>query len=519
MELSTLEERLSDYGPGGYYLLETFILELLRLDAESQGQTIVTGDKSPHSRMDAFAPKGVGSIKQPLSIEIIHVLSPKRLDSIVNLFLRYKKTEDEGLLIISLRNMAKDSLTDSARSRIGKNLYIWEESDLQPLISRHRVEVDRLQKGLFSARIKMAVSRSHDEWKEKRDEVISDVAERYRLGRFSLLLGAGVSSSAGLPDWDTLLNSLFVSMLTNDELNEGRSDEEAVSSIVKRLRQLEAQSTLSLARYIRRGLSTGSKEEQAEFTQSVTKQLYSLRDKRFNLRSSLIREIAGLCVPTRTGANVRAILTYNFDDLMERELHERNLSYKSIFEEIDLANSDELPIYHVHGFLPEDRSLHPGLERATLVFSEEGYHRIYSEAYHWSNLIQLSNFKETSCLMIGLSLTDPNLRRLLEISAKSSEKPKHFAFLKRMSVENLTDVAEGKPAVRAPAGILKKICRPTPFAARRSDAGAWGKHNMVRISRRDTKFSEINRKPRWRTQVAESELSRPDPKWAASREP
>ena len=37
--------------------------------------------------------------------------------------------------------------------------------------------------------------------------------------------------------------------------------------------------------------------------------------------------------------------------------------------------------------------------------------------------------------MIGLSMTDPNLRRLLDISAKNLDKPRHFAFIRRISHE------------------------------------------------------------------------------------
>lgn len=211
-----------------------------------------------------------------------------------------------------------------------------------------------------------------------------------------------------------------------------------------------------LARYIRKGLSAGSEKEQKEFIQAVTTRLYSLRNKQYSLSSPLIKEIASLCTPTRTGAKVRSVITYNFDDLMERELEARNLSIRSIFEEVELAAPEELPIYHVHGFLPENRTNYSNLDRTTLVFSEEGYHQIYSEAYHWSNLVQLASLKETTCLMVGLSLTDPNLRRLLEIAAKSTDRPKHFAFLPRVSLEKFTK-DDGKNVVRAPTGVSKRF--------------------------------------------------------------
>jgi len=41
-------------------------------------------------------------------------------------------------------------------------------------------------------------------------------------------------------------------------------------------------------------------------------------------------------------------------------------------------------------------------------------------------------------------LTDPNLRRLLEISAKSLERPKHFAFMRRLSEEKFLKEERGK---------------------------------------------------------------------------
>jgi uncharacterized protein YbaR (Trm112 family) len=58
--------------------------------------------------------------------------------------------------------------------------------------------------------------------------------------------------------------------------------------------------------------------------------------------------------------------------------------------------------------------------------------------------------------MIGLSLTDPNLRRLLEIAAKSNDKPKHFAFLRRISYEEFMKV-DGKNIVSASKAIVEKF--------------------------------------------------------------
>ncbi|MGM3389168.1 SIR2 family protein [Stutzerimonas stutzeri] len=455
MNLTSLEEKLADYGSGGYYLLESFLLQLLKLEADSHNQSLQLEDRSSHSRFDAFAPQGLGGIAGPLAIEIVQVLSPKRLEAEIHRHESQKSSGDEKLLIISFRQMSKDSKYMQILSeRSEGQVYFWGSLEVQDLLDKHHEAATALSEKMFSIRFQRAISNNPEDWRKKRTEILKEVGDYYRAGRFSMFLGAGVSSSAGLPDWDTLLNSLFVSMLTDGGLDERKADKDQVASIVKRLRQVDGPSALMLARYIRKGVSASSGLEHNKFITSVTEQLYGLRDQRFSLSSPLIKAIASLCAPSRTGAKVRSVLTYNFDDLIERELEARGLAFKSIFEEIDLAGPEDLPVYHVHGFLPEDRLKHPNIDKSTLVFSEEGYHRIYGEAYHWSNLIQLNSLKETACLMVGLSLTDPNLRRLLEISAKSIDKPKHYAFLKRVSYDSFS-MEQGKTIVRAPRSVIR----------------------------------------------------------------
>jgi hypothetical protein len=160
-------------------------------------------------------------------------------------------------------------------------------------------------------------------------------------------------------------------------------------------------------------------------------------------------------MPRQNGARVKSVITYNFDDLLEKNLTSKSIKYHSIYTENEISSSDELPIYHAHGFLPENRSLYQSLDKTTLVFSEEGYHHIYSNPYHWSNLIQLYNLKENNCLMIGLSMTDPNLRRLLDISGKNSEFSRHYVFMNRLSIDSF--VYEKSEEIDDQGNKVKKI--------------------------------------------------------------
>ncbi len=67
------------------------------------------------------------------------------------------------------------------------------------------------------------------------------------------------------------------------------------------------------------------------------------------------------------------------------------------------------------------------------MFSEDSYHSQFIEPFSWSNLIQLNKLNQNTCLLIGLSLTDPNLRRLLDVSSrKNSEKKINHYIIKKV---------------------------------------------------------------------------------------
>ncbi|MGY3260593.1 SIR2 family protein [Pseudomonas chlororaphis] len=456
MDFFALEERLAPYGSGGYLFLEAFLTKLLQIEAAHYGHEVNSLDTHT-SLFDAVAPQGIGDITTPVFIEYLFSATKNRVKLLLDSF-RMHGEPGFGLLIIApkMPEPTPSYILHEPDAPGHTPVVIWGESKINDLMHKHKDEVNKLTDSLFSLRLKMAATRPTKPWLEERDQLIKLVAERYRSGSFSLVLGAGVSSSAGLPDWNTLLNSLFVSMLAQENIGEDKSDTAQVSQIVSRLMEVDGPSALMLARYIRKGLSVGSPTEQQGFIEAITNQLYSLRNTEFPIESELITAIARLCTPSRTGAKVRSILTYNFDDFIERALSGRSLIHKSIFEEFETPSAEELPVYHVHGFLPEARDKYSNLDRCTLVFSEEGYHLIYRDAYHWSNLVQLNSLKETSCLMIGLSLTDPNLRRLLEIASKSIEKPKHYAFMRRLTSKKFKSGDRGHP-LKIPSSVIDRF--------------------------------------------------------------
>ncbi len=60
------------------------------------------------------------------------------------------------------------------------------------------------------------------------------------------------------------------------------------------------------------------------------------------------------------------------------------------------------------------------------MFTEEQYHRLTLEGLNWAVVYLLWCLRQHTVLFIGLSMTDPNIRRLLDAAVASSEEPVHF---------------------------------------------------------------------------------------------
>jgi len=431
---------IDEGGPKSYYSFETFVQHLLKHHIESQEKEfLISTDSTRYG--DAFAPEGFDQFDGPTLIEIKFNLTriPARyfLERSIYRFLNeYTENNFKNILIISAKPISDKFLfridDELSRNNLPFKITFWGPADLNKIASKNRKMVNKIANNLFALRLSSAISKPIGDWKHEREEIVENLKSCYKKGQFSLFLGAGVSSSAGMPDWNTLLNSLFVTYLTQEFDNDVAMGDKDISDLVSRLNSIDEPSALMAARYLRKGLSKGDGDTK-KFIEAVTKNLYKLRNSKFSIDSDLIKSIASMCLPRRTGAKVKSVVTYNFDDLLERQLSSNAILHRCIYTDNESYDPDELPIYHVHGFLPEDRESYDGLDNSTLVFSEEGYHQIYSDSYHWSNLVQLNSFRESNCLMVGLSMTDPNLRRLLEISSKNIERSKHFAFMQRLS--------------------------------------------------------------------------------------
>ena len=193
---------------------------------------------------------------------------------------------------------------------------------------------------------------------------------------------------------------------------------------------MQAGAPLVTASYIQKALDN-------KFFDEIRNALYS------NVKpitdNTLLKTIAKASRALIGKIGVKAIITYNFDDLLEQHLSLNGTDYKSIYREGDFEIATKRTIYHVHGFLPKKVEKYSDLDKSLLVFSEDGYHTLLNDPYSWSNMVQLKALRENTCVLIGLSGIDPNLRRLFSNYSKRFDVCKHYILLQRQL--NSTDTS------------------------------------------------------------------------------
>lgn len=246
------------------------------------------------------------------------------------------------------------------------------------------------------------------DWQKDRDKTLEIAKASLQDKDFSLFFGAGVSMSANLPSWWKLLEGLV------DKSKQKQLDKTDISQLQK----VCYDSSIVLGRFIRQMMEV--KSDGDDYYNAVHDALYGGIS---SFSSPLITEICNLILVKIKFA--KSIITYNFDDVMERALDKVGINNYPVFGMNHPQQA--LPIYHVHGFIPYDNSQ---IIKSVPILSEEEYHRVYANSYNWSNVEQIHALSRTTCIFIGLSMTDPNLRRLLDISIRDSEnEARHFVFL------------------------------------------------------------------------------------------
>lgn len=252
----------------------------------------------------------------------------------------------------------------------------------------------------------------------------------------TLVVGAGISADYDLPDWNTLLQEL----ISNLSENNGEPQSGEVSYLISRIyTELFPGNSLITARYLNQIFQEQNPDAELKFERKVREMLYENIVEDWN--SPLVEEIVYACLEKE--GDLDSIITFNYDDILEeaceniRGNNRAKVKYNSVYHDAIKPKKDTLSIYHVHGFLPREKRI---TYKNKITLSENVYHDQYHNTYSWNNIVQINKYRDKTCLFIGLSFTDPNLRRLLDISVTQKgdyiEEDYHFVIKKRYDRQN-----------------------------------------------------------------------------------
>src|SRR5262245_12579192 len=243
----------------------------------------------------------------------------------------------------------------------------------------------------------------------------------FQKGQLSLYLGAGVSKPNGLPGWEELVQALYFTTL-NDEsfINEMRPYPNYLFALAEWVLRQKNEPLDVIIRKIRQWY------EGKDFIGMLSKTLYAgLGSENFGQdvrglpellvrKNSTLRGIIDCCVrsvPNKKG--LRSIINYNYDNLVELALtlHEQNRNFQVVYKRGHQLHRGKIPIYHVHGYIPYQRS---DVSYDDIVFSEDQYNRAFQDPFFWGNVVQVNQMTSSVGLMLGMSLSDRNIRRILD---------------------------------------------------------------------------------------------------------
>ncbi|WP_164525432.1 SIR2 family protein [Siminovitchia acidinfaciens] len=407
-------------------------------------------------RFDAIIPEGVLELEGPVLLEVKNSFNYINISKLIKSIFELENNIHFGTFLIcigtELDYNTKTKIYDILESNNSKsfNLVIWDINDIKNQFKKNMVfnkiseenDLENLDLIYYTKQAERPDNNSRNN-----SEILKGI---YNNEHISLFLGSGVSKDCGLPLWDELIGRLSSGIISNlMDLDLHYTEK---NLLTKELSDLLSNNPLLSASYLERGFSNtyskkvkkGKGKGKVSFNNKIHENLYSQFNNLENKESQIFK-IAESILQSTSNKGIKKVITYNYDDLLQLCLNKLNPSceVQTIYKDSN-REPRQFPIYHVHGFLPQRMENYPeyNIDEQEIIFTEDSYYKLQNEPYSWRNLTQINAFREDTVLMIGLSLTDPNIRRLLMQTSQQTDK-KHFILLHRYSgstSKNLEDL-------------------------------------------------------------------------------
>lgn len=369
-------------------------------------------------KLDAAAPNGILGIDTPVFFEYKYQINERTFLNILSRISReYKDTNyvtPVTIIIVTFSTIKHEieGILESINFKFkGISIDVLDGSIVEDWIQKYPIDYNNAisfyDEKLIDAKSSVAVNNKN--FDEKTQDNIAVLKKEIDSNDcFALVLGAGISIDLGAKSWNDLLlhfeNELCKAGIIGD-----------VDKLCKKV----GGSSLITAQLCK------------DLYKNETAYYWAIHNGLYGTPSSksmyAIDEIVKIIEKSKRKKHFR-VLTYNFDDYLEQRLTNIQFEFNTLFNSSGIIN-DKLSIYHVHGYLPqvEYKSYMKPEHCASIFLTEENYNGLYNQPYSWQISSQLSFFRENTCLFVGCSLSDPNIRRLLELTREKNRK--HYAIM------------------------------------------------------------------------------------------
>jgi len=234
--------------------------------------------------------------------------------------------------------------------------------------------------------------------------------------RVTFIVGAGPSAEIGFPTWTELIRRLLVRAVNKVSLDRMKFEhaDEAALQVARDIIQRDGVVAAATMAQAKLG---------ANFLNTVRTELYDGVPDHV-APGMLHTEIARLLATF--DAQDREIATTNYDLMQEDALTRVGLNPVPVVGG-EPAGADEIFVRHLHGVVTQDELSH-------VVITEADYARL-QESATWQENFLAHSLATTCCVFVGMSMTDPNILRLLH-KATQSQKVQHVALFARMVVRD-----------------------------------------------------------------------------------
>jgi SIR2-like domain len=279
------------------------------------------------------------------------------------------------------------------------------------------------------------------------------LSDRVIDGTLILFLGAGASAGFGLPGWTDFVNRFLAEAGINEVVPSTASSDERERALDRALRKIN--------------------HDQARKLEIIRTILYRDRprlDTRAVFSQELLIAVSALLIGRKRG-HINRVVTFNYDSMLEWFLGIFGIATRSISQIPALEGSEDVRIYHPHGYVP-----HPVLPDNNSEFTIVGSLDANERA---SNINDLWWHKERDLLrtgvglFIGLSLNtfrdravQPHLRDISEELKKTNDRPVGlWIFLEKMTTDEVNECLDYSivpvqlPSKESVPEFILKICQ------------------------------------------------------------